>query len=232
MDEEVKKQIDELVELNKQLLARVETAEAKAATADALEKKVAVLAKAAEGDACKLEDGSDGVMDANGECVKDEMEKRDALPEAIQKQLTAQDAEIKKAKERADASDAKIAKMEDDRIAKAYVDKASEYKHLPIKAEEFGPILRKAESALDDAGKAELNRVLKAATAAMQSVMGEKGVSGEGSGIDSAFAKLEAEADTIRKSDRKLTREQAFAKAMTDNPELARKVREEEARAH
>ena len=233
MDEEVKKQIDELTELNSQLLKRVEEAAPKLQALAGLEAKFAKLAKAAEGDACKMTDGSDGVMDANGECVVDEaeMNKRAAIPDEIKKQLDSQAEEIKKAQERATASEAKIAKMEDEKIAKAYVEKAGEYKHLPIKPDEFGPVLRKAEAGLDDAGKAELNRVLKAASAAMQAAMGEVGRGGSGDNPGSAFSKMEALADKLREGST-MTREQAFAKALTANPQLAAKVREEEARSH
>lgn len=229
MDDDVKKQVDELVELNKQLLERVEAAEAKAKASEGLEKKLAGLAKAAAGEMCELEGGGEGVYDENGECVA-KVDKA-AVPDEIKKQMDAQAEEIKKAKERADASDARIAKMEDEKVAKAYVERASEYKHLPIKPDEFGPVLRKAEAGMDDVSKAELHRVLKAGNAAMQAAMGEKGAGGSAD-VDSAYAKMEAQADEIRKTDKKLTREQAFAKAMSDHPELAQQVRKEEERAH
>lgn len=234
MDEEVKKQIEELTELNKQLLERVDASEiAGKSAADKMKK----LAKAAHGEMCELEGGGEGVYDENGECVPKEDEKAEKrlaeVPEEIKKQLATQADEIKKARAEADAAQTRIAKMEDERIVKQYAERvAAEYPSLPVKADEFAPVLRKAESVLDDAGKAELNRVLKAADAAMRAAMGEMGRNGGAPAAGSAYTEMESKAEELRKTEPKITREQAFAKAMVAHPDLARRVRDEESHAH
>lgn len=221
--EDVQKQLDELVELNKQLLAQNE--EVKKANAELkkqneeLQADVDELLKAEDGAECKMEDGSPGVMKM-GKCVA-KVDKA-AIPESVQKAMDEQSALIKKQAE-------DIAKMRENEENREYVAKAAAYGNLPIKAEELGPILKSA-SAMPEAQRKELERLLKAADAAFVELTKMKGNSGDGSATG-AYDQLMGLAKELKKADPKMTIEKAFTKVCEDNPELYRKHREEQ-RAH
>ena len=137
------------------------------------------------------------------------------------KGMPAAQAEFLKA-ERAKrkALESDVAKMRDTARASEFLAKAKDYRHVPGKPEELAEALRKA----DDAGVLEVvERVLKAADAALEKAGLTKPIgSDQGGAGDDPMAKVEAAAGELRKANPKLTREQAIAKAIEENPDLYR----------
>ncbi|RJQ04429.1 MAG: hypothetical protein C4551_10775 [Bacillota bacterium] len=141
------------------------------------------------------------------------------IPEEVRPMVEAlwkeQETAVKKAEELE-----KVLKAErDERLRKEYVAKAAEYKHLAVKPEEFGLVLKAiAEKAPDELAKVEA--VLKAADEALgqSALFAEIGRGGEGGG--SAMAKIEKAAGEIVQKDGKLTREQAVARVLDEHPDL------------
>lgn len=109
----------------------------------------------------------------------------------------------------------------DQRLTREYIAKAAEFTSLPVKAEEFGPVLKAvAEKAPEEYAKIE--SLLKAANEQLRqaSLFAEVGKSGAGAG-GSAWAKIEAAAASlVQKADGRMTREQAIAEVMQFQPEL------------
>lgn len=213
-DEEVKKQMDELVELNKQLLAQNE--ELKKSNAQLQSDVDDLLAKGEDGAECKMEDGSSGMM-KGGKCVA-KIDKA-AVPESVQKVLDAQAEEIKKSRDT-------IAKLQEKEELREWVSKAASYPNLPIKAEELGPILKSAAGIMSPEHFKELDRVLKAGDAAckeLTKMTGNRGGGGEETAYDklSGLAKQEQEKSGV-------TFEKAFEKVSKQHPDLMKKHGEEQ----
>jgi signal peptide peptidase SppA len=127
----------------------------------------------------------------------------------------------------ADAKEAERLRVES--RAASFVEKAKTLgagSKLPIKAEALGPILMRAEDnklTVEDRG--ELERLLKAATAA--SVVGaEVGTSAAPTG--DAHEKILALANELKAKDSKLTSAQAFTAVCDAHPELALELRAEQ----
>lgn len=213
-DVEVKKQMDELVELNKQLLAQNE--ELKKSNAQLQKDVDELLEKAEDGAECKMEDGSPGVMKM-GKCVA-KVDKA-AVPESVQKALDEQAAIIKK-----QADD--IAKMREKEDLREWVTKAAAFSNLPIKAEELGPILKSAAGVMSPEQFKELDRVLKAGDAACKELTKMTGNRGNG-GEETAYDKLSGLAKQ-EQAKGGITFEKAFAKVSKENPELMRQHSEEQ----
>lgn len=125
----------------------------------------------------------------------------------------------------------RLQKEREERQRQEYIQKAErEFRHLPVSAQDLGPVLLKMERALD---KAEFELVCKALAAgneALSQQFRERGGEGEGMGT-SAYDKLMAKAAEIKKRDG-CSIEKAFTKALDEYPELARAEREERNRAH
>ncbi len=142
------------------------------------------------------------------------------IPEEVRPMVEAlwkeQETAVRKAEELE-----KVLKAErDERLRKEYVAKAAEYKHLAVKPEEFGLVLKAiADKAPEELAK--LEAVLKAADEALgqSALFAEVGRGGEGAG-GSAWAKIEKAAGEIVQQDGKLTREQAVARVLDQHPEL------------
>ena len=150
-------------------------------------------------------------LNKKDESEADPVEKREDLPEDVRKRI-----------EEAEKRNTELEKRLNEQIEKAeiaeFVKKAETFTNLPnMKPDEFGPVLRNLSKV---EGYDKLETVLEAANKAL----GESELfkaKGEDGGIENgALAKLQAKADELRKSDPKLTREQAFAKAVEDNPDL------------
>ena len=145
------------------------------------------------------------------------------LPAEVQKRLDETEKRAKEAEER-------IAKMELTNRTAEFVQKAKGYTHLPIKAETFGPILRKAqdgEKLTEDEAK-ELDRVLSAANEAQRTgaLFQEVGVGGEAEG--SATAKVAKLAAKAREANPKMSETQARAEVYKTNPGLMTEVEDED----
>lgn len=177
--------------------AKIEAAEQRAAAAEA---KASAIAKAA---------GS-GKTDA-------ELEDDDILKSA-DPQVAAEIIKLRKANA---ASARRLAEMEEaGEIAKAVRQVAADYKHLPIKAETFGPVIKRASSSMDDEDFAELTRVLKAADAAMHEATATLGYTGilAKSGAEEA---MDVEAKKIATAEG-VTLAKAHTLVLERNPDLYR----------
>jgi septal ring factor EnvC (AmiA/AmiB activator) len=182
---------------------------AKAATA-AKEKEVMDEVK-------KMADDLKAAMDL----ATEESKKR----EAVEKSLKDQGETIAQLKKQLDASTEAIKKAEDAAKLAKFAKSVDEFEHLPVKAEVFAPVLMKCAEALDEAGFAELMRVLKAADGQAGSKFVEVGAPGHNSGAVGVMAEIEAKAsDLIAKGTRA---EEAHAEVLRQNPKLADRYRRE-----
>jgi chromosome segregation ATPase len=140
-------------------------------------------------------------------------------PEDIEKaKLAALPADIRK---RLEDTESEIKKMRDASETATYVAKAAELKHLPVKAEEFGPILKSASAGLTADQKTELDRVLKAADAALAA--GFRPVGKDSVGGGDGKTQFMAKVDELTKAGAKPG--DAMAKAAQENPELYNEYR-------
>jgi hypothetical protein len=141
----------------------------------------------------------------------------DGLPEALREHFTKQAADLAEA--------TKVAKAERDlRVDAEFIQKAREdYGDLPIKPEDFGPVLRKVAE-FDATVFVEVDRVLKAAaaiaseTALLKSIGSPAAQMRDGSAVSNldSIAKAAVEADSTGN----LTYAMALAKAAEEHPDL------------
>jgi hypothetical protein len=159
-------------------------------------------------------------------------ESRDAMAAFLKSQDDEREAELKKAaderseieKQAAEANE--IAKSEREiRETREYFAKAEE---LGQPGDDFGPVLKAIAAAVDADTFEKLESVLKTAhrRAVDAGIFKEIGANGDGDG-ESALEQLEKKADEIKAADSSLTKEQAFAKALDENPDLYARYREE-----
>lgn len=200
---------------------RADAAEAKATKADeqieALTKSVDELKKATSSDP------EPARLDKSelAEPVRAALEKAEADARAHAER--AEKAE-KDAKEAGD-----IAKAErEERLTKEFVAKAESYKALPVKKDEFGPVLKEASEKLSKESYEALETVLKAADAqvAATDLFKEQGRGGDGKPSD-ALGEAQAKAAELRKADSSLSEAEAMRKAFAENPELAARYQDE-----
>lgn len=151
---------------------------------------------------------------------KAELEKAD-LPPAVKAALQKAEDDRKEATAKAEEAQ-KLAKEErDTRLNKEFVAKAETYKALTVEPAKFGPILKSASEKLDKADFEELERILKAADeqVAKSELFKEAGAGGTVT-PNGAYDEATKKAEEIRKSDPKLTQEQALEKAFEADPAL------------
>lgn len=155
----------------------------------------------------------DGSFDFTG--VNDEIrEPLEALWKANQDNKEKLEAVTKENTELKDT----INKERDEKLTREYVAKAAEFKNLGINAEEYGPVLKKLAESDKDAYDKHL-AVLKAADEGQGKLFTEAGASGE-STVGSAEEKINKAAEAIMKEDKTVTKEQAFTRALEQNPGL------------
>lgn len=130
-------------------------------------------------------------------------------------------ARVEKAEK--EAAEAKqIAKEERDaRLTKEYVAKAEKLKHLAIKAEDFGPVLREAAEKLSKDAYESLETLLKASNEQIEKgeLFAEAGAAGS-TVAKGVIDEIQQKAEDIKKAEPKLSDAEAFDKAMQANPEL------------
>lgn len=146
--------------------------------------------------------------------------RKDDLPPEVREYLEKAEREAEALRKKAEEAE-RIAKAEREaRLHREYVEKAArEYSHI-AKAEELGPVLRALDEKLEKADAERLHQWLRAADERIEkgALFAEFGRNG--ATPSSAVVKVEAKAEEIRKADPKLTKEQAFARALEANPEL------------
>jgi hypothetical protein len=141
------------------------------------------------------------------------------IPEEVRPMVEALWKENEDIRKKAEETEKLLKAERDERLRKEFIAKAAGYKHLAVKPEEFGLVLKAlAEKAPEELAKIEA--VLKAADEAIGQgkLFAEAGRGGEGAG--STWAKIEKMASEIVQKDGKMTREQAIAKVLEEHPEL------------
>lgn len=133
--------------------------------------------------------------------------------EAISKAMEA----IEKADQRAAAAE-EIAKAErDHRLNQEYIAKARSYTGLPMDAKEFGPVLKRMhESDMSEEDIDVLEKALAAGSNTLSKMFNEIG----NFSAPVMNGDIESIAKSIRETDSGLTKEQAVAKALEENPDL------------
>ncbi len=138
-------------------------------------------------------------------------------------------AEVAKAQE--DAKEAgEIAKAERDaRLTREYIAKAETLTALPIKKDEFGPVLKAAAEKLTKDEFDAIDTVLKAANEqiAKGDLFKSLGANGDGPKLEGAKATATAKAAELRKADPKLTEAAAMQQVFKADPELAAAYQDE-----
>lgn len=124
---------------------------------------------------------------------------------------------------KAEALEKALNDQRDRQALREAIAKADSFKALPIKADEFGPVLKAlADKAPEEMAKVE--EVLKAADEALRqsSIFKELGSDAKGGpGTGGAWSKIEAAAaQIVQKAESSMTKEQAIAKVLAENPAL------------
>jgi hypothetical protein len=128
---------------------------------------------------------------------------------------------VKSAQKTAEDAKAELAKREDAEKTREYITKAAGFSHLPIKADEFGPILKSAAATLTEEEFGKLEQVLSAANYNLAQSNVFKSFGSSRNGADgSVISKVEAEAKTLVDAGTFPTIEQAQAHLMRTNPSL------------
>ena len=164
-------------------------------------------------EAAKPKDGDKGNDEDETEAskaMKAQLEKAEADRVALEKRVS--DAE-------------EIAKAErDQRVTGEFITKAEGYNALPIKAAEFGPVLKRAAETLERADFEALDGLLKAANEqiAKGDLFKEMGANNGGGAVlpDSAAAEITRKATELRKADPKMSLIDAEDHVMKDDREL------------
>ncbi len=139
------------------------------------------------------------------------------LPDGVREIVEKARAEAADAKKTAEDATASLAKMADKELDRHYIAKAKEFTHLPgVKAEEFGPILKRVLHAADEADRNAVYEALAKTSQAVSELTKE-------SGVDTA-ADLDGDrADTLAKEIMKRdgsSYQQAYSKALAEDPSL------------
>lgn len=178
-----------------------------------LQKQVAELQKSKE------------AKDTGGSEPKAEDVLKGLTPEAQEliKGIVGKAEELEK---RANTAEEQLKKMQDSAKLQEYIRKAEGFKALPVKAAEFGPLL-KALADTNPEQVATLEKLLKSTDEMLQKSLLFKEM---GTGVESngAWSEIEKAAETIRQTDTKLTKEQAITKAIQDNPEIYKRWKEDQ----
>jgi|SRR6185437_15983612 len=218
---------DHMQKTEDELRAAVEKAEKDAQEARIAQEKAEkerddALAKATEAEEKDKDDDRDGGAEA-------EVNKAD-LPPAVRAALEKAEEREKEATRKADEAMAKaeaadkIAKEErDTRVTQEFITKAEGYKALPVKATDFGPVLKRAAEKLEKADFDVIEELLKAADEqiARGSLFKEMGANVGGSVLPSdALGELQRKAEELRKSDSNLSKADAEMRVMKEDPDL------------
>jgi len=152
------------------------------------------------------------------------------IPEEVRPAVEALWKEQQEAVKKAEELEKVLKEERDKQLRKEYIQKAAdEFANLPIKPEEFGLVLKGlAEKAPEEYTK--LEGVLKAANEAIEkgALYAEIGRGGIPAG-DSAIAKVEAMVNGLVQKDANLSRMDALAKVLAENPQLYEQYRKETA---
>lgn len=153
----------------------------------------------------------------------------DAILKAADPVVAAELVRLRKSNAAATQALAKMAEAEE--IAKAVARVRVDFPNLPVKPEDFGPVLKRAVGSLSAEDAAELARVLKAADNAIVDATRATGLGVPFVAKGSAEQEIEAKAGEIAKAE-----SVSFAKgydiALQRNPDLYRRYLEERGQAN
>ena len=141
---------------------------------------------------------------AQDEVTKAKAATKDA-PDVVALQKRVEDAE-KAAKETTE----RLAKMEDARQTELYVRKVKGWGHLPVKADDFAPVLKRIAKVSETDAQA-VEAVLEKANAAIRASGLLREFGGSGGADADAYSRIQAGAKALMQKDGKLTPEQAEA---------------------
>lgn len=163
-------------------------------------------------------------QNTNGTVAKNTVE----LPEELKKrfeELEKKAAEAEELRKRVEEAE-RIAKEEREARERAEIRKRAESYANAGPVDDIADVLFKAYQAGKEYGE-KLEALFRAAHERIARGELFREIGGNGSGSTQAEAKLMAKAEEIRKADPKLTKEQAFAKACEENPDLYLEYRRE-----
>lgn len=151
------------------------------------------------------------------------------LPEPVKKAFEALTERVAKAETEAqEAKNTAAVEKAARELGEMTVFVNKELSHLPGKAEDIAKGLVESKSKLSKESYDLMITTMKAGSAAIEKA-GEESGTGDGlAATGSAFEKLSAIGEELRKTETKLTKEQAFAKAVDQNPELWKEHRAEQ----
>jgi len=141
-------------------------------------------------------------------------------------EATAQLATLKKQAEEGEtkrvALEKQVKEERDARLTKEFIAKAEKLSHLPVKADELGPVLKALHDVAPEQA-AKVEKFLEQSNEKLKTVdqlLKEHGHSRDAGGETSAWAQLQKVAAELRKADAKLTEPQSITKAMELHPKL------------
>lgn len=186
------------------------------ASLNAANSEIEVLkAKDAEGCTCDGEVNEEGVCKACGKVKKgtgfDETEVLKAMPENIR-------AEYLKMRAQKEAAEEQVRKSAEEKLEAEAIAKAKELKALPIDQETLVNVLKSCDQSVVDV----LTTVANAIDTTVLDEVGkskQQGASDNSVDSDSAWSKIEAEADKIAARDN-VTKQKAIAAVIKEQPEL------------
>ena len=165
-----------------------------------------------------LESANAELVDAIEKMSKEQQDEQDEILKSADPRLVEI---VKGLEERASAAET-IAKAErDHRLVQEYIAKAGTLKNLPIKAEEFGSVLKNVAEALTEEQFSAIWQVLNAANSNLSKagLFSEIGKSSTPDN-DGPLANIEKVATALRQANPLLTREQSIAKAVETDANL------------
>ncbi len=165
-----------------------------------------------------LESANAELVDAIEKMAQEQQDEQDEILKSADPRLVEI---VKGLEERASAAET-IAKAErDHRLVQEYIAKAGTLKNLPIKAEEFGNVLKNVAEALTEEQFSAIWQVLNAANSnlAKAGLFSELGKSSTPDN-DGPLANIEKVATALRQANPLLTREQSIAKAVESDANL------------
>lgn len=147
----------------------------------------------------------------------------EGLPEEVKTSVEALWKEHKEAVKKAEELEETLKKERDERLKKEFIQKAEkEFKHLPVKADEFGLLLKSMAAKLDTDEYQRLTDLLGSVEETIREgeILKERGSDGS-LPTGGVMERIEAQAkEMVQKSDGELTKEQAVSKILSMDKNL------------
>lgn len=144
-----------------------------------------------------------------------------AYVEKLEQDRAAEQTRLEKAEKDAEEA-SKVAKAErDERLTRDFIAKAETFKALPVTPGDFGIVLKSIHGGVDAKTFEQLETVLKAADEQIQKgdLFKEQGRAGDPQ-PSTVEAEVTRKAEELRKSDSKLSKAEAFDRALSEDRDL------------